>query len=195
MATPNPAGVNVAQRPQPAGDRFEPTRAAPLVNLSGQAAVPAAGGQRQRALEVTRQCPPGSVGAAIRPLLSGAVGALGVMGHAAGAAPGVLVHSLPIVGPALRASGVTSPLTRLGPAAEAYARELGAGRVGDFYAQQRDLLSQPATEANIAEFARRETEFFQRETSPEARAFGSLMSAEDRANLIGLSARLQRQFP
>ncbi|WP_228565512.1 hypothetical protein [Myxococcus sp. AB036A] len=95
----------------------------------------------------------------------------------------------------LQSSGVTRPLTRLGPAAEAYAREFGAGQVGDFYAQQRELLSQPATEANITEFARRETEFFQREPSVEARKFGAIMSAERRASLIGLSARVQRQFP
>ncbi|GEL74719.1 hypothetical protein MVI01_65030 [Myxococcus virescens] len=128
-------------------------------------------------------------------MLSGAVGILGTAGHAAGALPGAVVHALPLVGPVLQSSGVTRPLTRLGPAAEAYAREFGAGQVGDFYAQQRELLSQPATEANIAEFARRETEFFQREPSAEARAFGAMFSAEDRAALIGLSARVQRQFP
>ncbi|WAM29247.1 hypothetical protein [Myxococcus sp. NMCA1] len=120
---------------------------------------------------------------------------LGTAGHAVGALPGAVVHAVPLVGPALQASGVTRPLTRLGPAVEAYAREFGAGQVGDFYAQQRELLSQPATEANIAEFARRETEFFQRDPSAEARAFGAIMSAEDRAALIGLSARVQRQFP
>ncbi|WP_426751157.1 hypothetical protein [Myxococcus sp. Y35] len=164
------------------------------MNLSPQVAA-TGGGQRQRALEVTRQCPPGSVGAAIRPLLTGVMGVMGATGHAAGALPGALVHAMPVVGPVLRATGATSPLTRLGPAAETYAREFGAGQVGEFYEQQRELLSQPATEANIAEFARRETEFFQRQPSAEARAFASILSAEDRAALIGLSARFQRQLP
>ncbi|MBZ4419903.1 hypothetical protein [Myxococcus sp. RHSTA-1-4] len=79
----------------------------------------------------------------------------------------------------------------LGMAMAAFTREFAAGAVGDFYEQQRELLYQPATDENIREFARRETEFFG--TQPWlARNVGGLMSAETRAELLTYSRNAQQ---
>ena len=58
-----------------------------------------------------------------------------------------------------------------------------AGKVGDFYQLNKALLMQPATDANIEKFAEMETNFF-RTQSGCTRFAGSLLSAQDRANLI-----------
>lgn len=120
--------------------------------------------QRLKAVAITASCPQGSVGRAINPLLTGATAAL--------CAAGGSIHPL---------------LTRAGC-------DFAAGKVGDFYESQRDLLSKPATDENIEEFTRRETEFFKTQGSP-AKEVGGLLSAEDRATLVKWSAGIQKLLP
>jgi hypothetical protein len=172
--TPAVATAEAAEaQPLFATDTFEPAqRTSPLVHL---AAAEGPAGQRERALEVTRQSPPGSVGAAIRPILDGTMTGLRAGGSAAGTALGSLVPGLgPFLGPVLGRQG------------GALAREFAAGAVGDFYEQNRALLHRPATDANILEFSQRETEFF-RTQSAVPRVVGSALSAEQRAGLIRFS--------
>jgi hypothetical protein len=169
-------------------DGFQGPSAPAPVNLTG-ASAPAPLGQRERALAVVTQAPPGSVGAAIRPLLSGAMQTLGAVGYAAGAAPSAA---------ALGATGMGSPLAptlvqrmqEQGRAGQAAGREAGAGQVGDFYEANREMLNRPATLSNIREFAMRETAFFQQQPLG-ARIAGSMMSGDTRANLIAGSALIQ----
>jgi hypothetical protein len=170
-AAPEKANLVNAARFQ---DGFEPAQGtAPLVHLAAAQGSPA--GQRERALEVTRQSPPGSVGAAIRPILDGTMTGLQAAGSAAGTALGSLVPGLgPVLGPVLGRQG------------GALAREFAAGAVGDFYEQNRALLHRPATDANILEFTQRETEFF-RTQSAVPRTVGGALSAEQRAALVRYS--------
>ena len=71
-----------------------------------------------------------------------------------------------------------------------WAGNIAAGKVGDFYEQQASLLHSPATDANIEEFARRETDFF--ELSGGFSGFvGGFLDAEDRARMIKRSAAQQ----
>ncbi len=155
-------------------DGFEPARLSPPpVRL---ASAERSSGQRERALEVTRQAPPGSVGAVIRPILETAMSGLGGVGFVAG-----LAASAPLPGLAPWVAQRTG----------AMAREFAAGRVGEFYEQQRELLNRPATDANIQEFSRRETDFFR--TQPGAAGVvGGAVSADQRAALITLSRDSQR---
>jgi hypothetical protein len=146
-------------------DLFVPASSQPRVQAAG---VVEPHGQRERALAVVRQAPPGSVGAAIRPLLERAMAGLGAGG-------------------ATFAMGGGGPLgVALAPRVARMTREFAAGQVGTFYERQRALLNSPATDANIAEFSRRETEFF-RTQSWLPRIVGRLMSAEDRAGVIRYS--------
>lgn len=163
------ASTNVQSKHQQ--NIFEKALSRPLVHLF----VPESPGQRERALAVVRQAPEGSVGGAIQPLLEVAMGGLTLGGVGVlSAVPGLNL----ILDPSTKA--------RLG-------REFAAGNVGDFYEQQRALLNRPATDANIEEFARRETAFFA--TQPGAAGIaGGLLSAEQRANLIKGGRRLDQIF-
>ncbi|RYZ41608.1 MAG: hypothetical protein EOO71_11375 [Myxococcaceae bacterium] len=172
-------------------DGFVPPGAPPPVGLTGTEG-PAPLGQRERALEVTRQSPPGSVGAAIRPLLSGAMQTLGAVGYGIGAAPSAAALAIPGMAPA--ASSLLERAGEQGRAGQAAGREVAAGQVGDFYEAQRELLNRPATISNIMEFAQRETDFF-RQQPFSVSAPASVMSASTRASLIMTSAVAQRLTP
>ncbi|WP_052313071.1 hypothetical protein [Corallococcus coralloides] len=174
-------------------DGFEGPRAPAPVNLTG-AGGPAQLGQRERALEVVRQSPPGSVGAAIRPLLSGAMQAMGAVGYAAGAAPGAAALAVEGMGTSPMAPNLLQRMQEQARLGQAAGREAAAGQVGDFYEANRELLHRPATPSNIWEFAMRETAFFRQQPLGVSMA-ASMMSGETRAHLITGSALLQRILP
>ncbi|WP_205525864.1 hypothetical protein [Pyxidicoccus trucidator] len=122
-------------------DRFEAAakKSAAKTQCALHAPVQNKPGQRARALEVTRQAPIGSVGAAIRPTLETAF---------------------------------------------SVANELFAGKIGDFYERNRDLLNKPATDENIADFVRRENEHFSAEGNWAAWAFDRVLGEGWRENQI-----------
>ncbi|WP_147448701.1 hypothetical protein [Corallococcus terminator] len=189
--TPGSASVPTDQQVALQQDGFEPPGAPPPVDLTGTEG-PRPLGQRERALEVTRQSPPGSVGAAIRPLLSGAMQTLGAVGYGMGAAPSAAALAVP--GMAATQPGLLERIGENGRAGQAAGREVAAGQVGDFYESQRELLNRPATISNIMEFAQRETDFF-RQQPLSVSAPASVMSASTRASLIMTSAVAQRIIP
>ncbi|NRD49707.1 hypothetical protein [Corallococcus exiguus] len=170
-------------------DGFEGPSAPAPVNLTG-AGGPAPMGQRERALEVVRQAPAGSVGAAIRPLLSGAMQGMGAVGYAAGAAPSAAALAVEGMGQSQMAPALLQQMQQQARAGQAAGREAAAGQVGDFYEANRELLNRPATASNIWEFSMRETAFFRQQPLGVSMA-ASLMSGETRAHLITGSALLQ----
>ena len=58
-----------------------------------------------------------------------------------------------------------------------------AGEVGDFYQRNRDLLNQPATDANIRNWAEKETRYFKSQGGCTA-FVGRQLTAEDRIRLM-----------
>lgn len=120
-------------------DRFEAATKKGAAKAQCALHAPVKSNQRARALEVTRQAPKGSVGAAIHPSLETAVSRFG---------------------------------------------ELSAGRIGDFYERNRDLLNKPATDEDIADFVRRENEHFRAEGNWAARAFDMVLGEGWRENRI-----------
>lgn len=60
---------------------------------------------------------------------------------------------------------------------------LCAGEVGEFYQRNRTLLHRPATDANIRDWAEKETIYFKRQGGCTALA-GRMLSVEDRVRMM-----------